>query len=79
LSRDKHSGLKLGFPLDVFSRHLRGFAGWVRVTLISTINSLFHFLFMNSSVGLNYNSDLTFPKNSIKITVGYYLSLQSVV
>jgi hypothetical protein len=37
-----------------------GFAGWVTVTLISTINSLFHFLFMNSRVGLNYNSGLTF-------------------
>jgi hypothetical protein len=24
---------------------------------------------MNSSVGLNYNSDITFSKNSVKITV----------
>jgi hypothetical protein len=30
---------------------------------------------MNSSVGLNYNSGLTFSKNSVKITVGYYWSL----
>jgi hypothetical protein len=30
---------------------------------------------MNSSVGLNYNSDLTSSKNSIKISVGYYLLL----
>jgi hypothetical protein len=51
------------------------FAGWVRVTLISIINFTFHFLFMNSSVGLNYNSGLTFSKNSIKITVVYYLLL----
>jgi hypothetical protein len=34
---------------------------------------------MNYSVGLNYNSGLTFSKNSIKITVGYYLSLQVVL
>jgi hypothetical protein len=26
---------------------------------------------MNSRVGLNYNSGLTFSKNSVKITVGY--------
>jgi hypothetical protein len=30
-------------------------------------------------VGLNYNIDLTFSKNSIKIIVGYYLSLQAVL
>jgi hypothetical protein len=71
----KHNELRLGLPLKCFSRHLRGFAGLVRVTLVSTINSPFHFLFMNFSVGLNYNSDLNFSKNSVKITVGYYLSL----
>jgi hypothetical protein len=30
---------------------------------------------MNSSVGLNYISGLTFSKNSIKITGGHYLLL----
>jgi hypothetical protein len=74
----KHNGLRLGMPLKCFSGYSRDFAGLVRVTLFSTINFLFLFLFMLFGVGLNYNSDLTFSKNSIKITVGYYLSLQSV-
>jgi hypothetical protein len=39
----KHNGLRLGLPLKCFNRHSRGFAGLVRVTLISTINSPFHF------------------------------------
>jgi hypothetical protein len=54
--KDKHSGFV--FPLYISVDNLKGFAGWVRVTLISTINffSLLYFLFMNSSVGLNYNS-----------------------
>jgi hypothetical protein len=30
-------------PLRYFSGHLRGFAGWVRVTLVFTINSPFSF------------------------------------
>jgi hypothetical protein len=30
---------------------------------------------MNSSVGLNYNSELTFSKNYIKITVACHWSL----
>jgi hypothetical protein len=68
----KHNGLRLGLPLKCFSRHSRGFAGLVRVTLVSTNNFPFPFLFR---VGLNYNSDLSFSKNSVKITVGYYLSL----
>jgi hypothetical protein len=42
----KHNGLRLGLPLKCFSRHSRGFAGLVRVTLVSTINSPFYFLFM---------------------------------
>jgi hypothetical protein len=33
-------------PLEGFSRYPRGFAGLVRVTLISTTNSSFYFLFM---------------------------------
>jgi hypothetical protein len=33
-------------PLKGFSRYSRGFAGLVRVTLISTTNSSFYFLFM---------------------------------
>jgi hypothetical protein len=46
------------------------------VTLISIIHfPLLYFLFMNSSVGLNYNSGLTFSKNSVKITVGCHWSL----
>jgi hypothetical protein len=66
LSRDKHSGFETWISLRCFSRHLRGFAGWVRVTLVSTINSPFYFLFMNSSGGLNYNSDLCFFQKSWK-------------
>jgi hypothetical protein len=46
LLRGKHSGLRLGLPLEGFSRYPRGFAGLVRVTLISTTNSSFYFLFM---------------------------------
>jgi hypothetical protein len=42
----KHNGLRLGLPLKCFSRHSRGFAGLVRVTLVSNINFPFHFLFM---------------------------------
>jgi hypothetical protein len=57
---------RLGLPLKCFSRHSRGFAGLVRVTLVSTINSPFHFQFTNFSVGLNYNSDLTFSKKFCK-------------
>jgi hypothetical protein len=37
--RDKHSGLYL----DILVGNKRGFAGWVRVTLISTINFPFSF------------------------------------
>jgi hypothetical protein len=54
---------------------MRGFAGWVKMILLSIINFLFHFLFMNFRVDLNYNSDLTYSKNSGKFTVGYYWSL----
>jgi hypothetical protein len=43
----KHNGLRLGLPLQCFSRHSRGFASLVRVTLVSTIYSSFYFLFMN--------------------------------
>jgi hypothetical protein len=46
LPRDKHNGLRLGLSLKCFSRQSRGFAGLVRVTLVSAINSPFHFLFM---------------------------------
>ena len=42
----KHNGLRLGLPLKCFSSHSRDFAGLVRVTLVSTINFPFHFLFM---------------------------------
>jgi hypothetical protein len=42
----KHNGLRLGWPLKCFSRHSRVFAGLVRVTLVSTINSPFYVLFM---------------------------------
>jgi hypothetical protein len=47
LSRISIVGLRLGLPLKCFSRHSRGFAGLVRVTLVSTINYPFHFLFRN--------------------------------
>jgi hypothetical protein len=36
------------------------------VTLISIINFPFLFLYINSSVGLNYNSDSTFSKKFCK-------------
>jgi hypothetical protein len=35
----------------------------------------FSFSIYDFRVGLNYNSDLNFSKNSVKITVGYYWSL----
>jgi hypothetical protein len=34
---------------------------------------------MNSSVGLNYNSDFKIFKNLVKITVGVYWALKSVL
>jgi hypothetical protein len=70
----KHNGLRLGMPLKCFSRYSRGFAGLVRVTLVSTINFLFSSIYA-FRVGLKYNSNLNFSKNSVKIIVGYYLSL----
>ena len=36
----KHNGLRPGMPLKCFSGYSRGFAGLVRVTLVSTINFL---------------------------------------
>jgi hypothetical protein len=50
-----------------------------KMTLLSIINFLFHFLFMNSRVGLNYNSGLTYSKNSVNFTGGYYWSLWFVL
>jgi hypothetical protein len=50
LPRDKHNGLRLGLPLKCFSGHSRGAVGFVRVTLVSTINFLLPFLFMILSV-----------------------------
>jgi hypothetical protein len=47
-----------------------------RMALISIIHFLLlYFLFINSSVGLNYNNDLTFSKNYVKIIVGCHWSL----
>jgi hypothetical protein len=62
------SVVDLYFPYIYFSGQFKkGFAGWARAILISTINfPLFHFLFRNSSVGLNYNSGLTFSKKLCK-------------
>jgi hypothetical protein len=73
--RDKHSGLV--FPLYISVDNLqKGF----RMTLISIIHFPFlYFLFMNSSVGLNYNSDFKIFKNLVKITVGEYWALNSVL
>jgi hypothetical protein len=46
------------------------------MTLISIIHFPFlYFLFMNSSVGLDYNNELTFSKNSVKLqwaAMGHY-------
>jgi hypothetical protein len=53
---------------------MRDFAGWVKMTLLSIINFLFHFLFRSSRVGLNYNNDLTYSKNSENlqwVTIGH--------
>jgi hypothetical protein len=63
----KHNGLRLGMPPKCFSRHSRVFAGLVRVTLVSTTNFFFLFLFMLLGWVLNYNSDLMFSKHSVKI------------
>ena len=73
--KDKHSGFV--FPLYILVGNLKkGFASGVRVTQVSIINfPFFHFLIKNSSVGLNYNSALTFYKNFAKITVDYYWSV----
>ena len=50
------------------------------MTLISIIHfPLLYFLFMNSSVGLNYNSDFKIFKTLVKITVGEYWALKSVL
>jgi hypothetical protein len=45
---------------------MRDFAGRVKMILLSIINFLFHFPFMTSRVGLNYNSELTYSKKSEK-------------
>ena len=76
LVENKHSGFVF-FPLHISVGNLK------RVLLVGLGNTsfyyqflLFHFLIMNSSVGLNYNSGLTFfSKNSVKITVGCHRSL----
>jgi hypothetical protein len=50
------------------------------MTLISIIHfPLLYFLFMNSSVGLNYNNDFKIFKNLVKLTVGEYWALKSVL
>jgi hypothetical protein len=46
LLEGKYSGLRLGLPLKGSIRSSRGFAVLVRITLISTTNSPFYFLFM---------------------------------
>jgi hypothetical protein len=69
--KDKHSGFGISF-IFFSEQFTKGF----RMTLISIIHFPFlYFLFMDSSVGLNYNSGLTFSKNSVKITVGCPWSL----
>jgi hypothetical protein len=62
LPSGRHSGLRLGLPLKGFSRYSRGFAGLVRVTLISTSNFLFSFSIYAFKVCLNYHSGFNFPK-----------------
>jgi hypothetical protein len=69
--KDKHSGFGIFF-MYFSGQFTKGFM----MTLISIIHFPFlYFLFMDSSVGLNYNSGLTFSKNSAKITVGCPWSL----
>jgi hypothetical protein len=69
--KDKHSGFGISF-IYFSGQFTKGF----RMTLISIIHFPFlYFLFMDSSVGLNYNSGLTFSKNSVKNTVGCPWSL----
>jgi hypothetical protein len=72
---DRPSGLYF-FPLHISVGNLK------RVLLVGLGDTsfyyqflLFYFLIMNSSVGLNYNSGLTFSKNSVKITVDCHWSL----
>jgi hypothetical protein len=68
--RDRHSGLV--FPSYISVDNTKGF----RMTLISIIHFPFlYFLFMSSSVGLNYNNELTFSKNFVKITVAFHWSI----
>jgi hypothetical protein len=69
--KDKHSGFGTSF-MYFSGQFTKGFM----MTLISIIHFPFlYFLFMDSRVGLNYNSGLTFSKNSVKITVGCPWSL----
>jgi hypothetical protein len=63
--------LGLGFVKDRYS----GLVFPLYISVDTIHFPLVYFLFMNSSVGLNYNSDLTFYKNSVKITVGCHWSL----
>jgi hypothetical protein len=66
----------LYFPIYFSGQFIKGF----RVTLISITHfPLLYFLFMNSSVGVNYNSDFKISKNLVKITVGEYWALKSVL
>jgi hypothetical protein len=73
--KDKHS-IFVFFPLHTSVGNLK------RVLLVGLGDTsvyyqfpLFHFLIMNSSVGLNYNRGLTFSKKSVNITVGCHWSL----
>ena len=69
--KDKHSGFGISF-MYFSGQFTKGFM----MTLISIIHFPFlYFLFMNSSVGLNYNSELTFSKNFVKITVACHWSI----
>ena len=69
--KDKHSGFGISF-MYFSGQFTKGFM----MTLISIIHFPFlYFLFMNSSVGLNYNSELSFSKNSVKITVACHWSM----
>jgi hypothetical protein len=82
--KDKHSGFVIFFPLHISVGNLK------RVLLIGLGDTsfyyqflLFHFLIMNSSVGLNYNSGLTFFQKFCKnysglplVTIAYSRNLR---
>ena len=70
LLRGKHSGLRLGLPFKGSIGYSRVLLFWLGQHYSPLLIPLFSF-FYALKVGLNYNSDFKFSKNSVKITGGY--------